>query len=261
MRTTAAAGGPAGGTLLNRTVAFIGESGVTAMRAVSLRGPTRTPARLGIIGFSGGTEEGFTGDGIGPGPAEGFKPDGGDRGGLPPAGGGRGAFETGEGGKFSAAVGTGGAFEEGVTAGGSGRAAPGDEAGAGGLTIGGGGGRWPGVPPVGGKGLGATEGGGRTGAEDGRTVFSGVRNALSGRRAAGGPGGRLGRLIRAVPFSTGTVGRCVVRRGRVIRTVSFFGSFKSAIRTNKPALHKVVGNVSVRLAQGCQSPILQASKS
>jgi hypothetical protein len=40
----------------------------------------------------------------------------------------------------------------------------------------------------------------------------------------GGGGGRFGKLIRTVSFSTGTVGRTLDRGGNVIRTVSFFGS-------------------------------------
>jgi hypothetical protein len=35
--------------------------------------------------------------------------------------------------------------------------------------------------------------------------------------------------MRTVSFSTGTVGRPVGRGGKVIRTVSFFGSFISAM--------------------------------
>ncbi len=71
---------------------------------------------------------------------------------------------------------------------------------------------------------GATDGGGRTAPDDGGRTF-----APGGLAPAGGAGGRFGKLMRAVSFSTGTVGRFVVRGGRVMRTVSFFGSFRSAI--------------------------------
>ncbi len=210
MRTTLAAGGPEGWTaVFSRTVDFIGESGMTPMRAVSLRGPAWAP-RLGAIELGEGT------------PGGGVRPDGGGTGGLAPAGSGGGGRRAGGGGS--------GPFGADGGAGGGTFSADGG-AGVGGLTIGGGGGRLAGAPPLGGKGLGATEGGGRSGAEARRIVFSGVRSAFSGGRAAGGPGGRLGKLIRAVSISTGTVGRCVVRVGKVIRTVSFFGSFKSAITT------------------------------
>ena len=94
-----------------------------------------------------------------------------------------------------------------------------DETGANGRAIGGVGGRLGGVPGAGGKGRGATSGGG------GRTRTGGSEVELGN----GGPGGRAGKLIRTVSLSTGTVGRCVVSGGKVMRTVSFFGSFKSAI--------------------------------
>jgi hypothetical protein len=77
-------------------------------------------------------------------------------------------------------------------------------------------------------GFGAIAGGGaggRTaGGEAERKGGDGARKLV-----AGAPGGRLGRLMRGASFPTGTVGRCGARGGNVIRTVSFFGSFKSAM--------------------------------
>jgi hypothetical protein len=70
------------------------------------------------------------------------------------------------------------------------------------------------VPPAGGKGFGPEDGG--------------RKSLADGLAPPRGLGGRLGKLIRAVSFS---VGRGGVDGGSVIRTVSFFGSFKSAIRT------------------------------
>jgi len=130
----------------------------------------------------------------------------------------------------------GGAEEEGRTApatgDGAGEAGGGGEegrttdgTGAGGRLIGGVAGFAAVVTPAGGIGLGATKGGGRTGAG-----LTGCESGAGGFDVgAGAPGGRFGRLIRAASFSTGTVGRCGVRGGSVIRTVSFFGSFKSAM--------------------------------
>ena len=69
--------------------------------------------------------------------------------------------------------------------------------------------------PAGGKGFGGEDGG--------------RKSVVGGLAPPRGPGGRLGKLIRAVSFS---VGRGGVDGGSVIRTVSFFGSFKSAIRTS-----------------------------
>jgi hypothetical protein len=96
--------------------------------------------------------------------------------------------------------------------------------GAGGRAIGGAGGRTGITPAAGGTGFGATNDGGRTGAG-----AIDIELGAGGRAALEGPGGRAGKLIRAVSFSTGTVGRFVVRGGSVMRTVSFFGSFRSAI--------------------------------
>ncbi len=138
-RTTPPGGALDGWMLLSLTVAFIGESGVTATRAVSLRGPVAL-ARSGISGAASGMP-GLCGIG-------------------------------------------------GATAGGAGGSA----------------------------GVGASNaGGGRTGAAEG------------GRTGAGpAPGGRLGKVIRAVSLSL-SAGFGGAGGGNVIRTVSFLGSFKSAM--------------------------------
>lgn len=119
--------------------------------------------------------------------------------------------------------------EAGGGAGGSaGDLPPVEGGGVGGLKPGGGvGGRAGGAPPAGGSGFGATNGGGRTTPDAGGGGLS-----PGGLAPAGGVGGRVGKLMRAVSISTGTVG---VRGGRVIRTVSFFGSFRSAM--TKISLH------------------------
>ena len=158
-------GAALGGTEpLNLTVAFMGVSGVGAMRAVSLR------KVVDASRFATGARPGFVG------------------------GGGNEAL-----GSLSAG------------------------AGAGGRAIGGMGGRFAGVPAAGGNGFGATKGGG------GRTPTGEDGEFAPGAGGWEAPGGRAGKLIRVVSFSTGTVGRLVGRGGTVIRTVSFFGSFKSAI--------------------------------
>ncbi len=207
-------------------VAFIGES---AIRAVSLRGPAGATLRL-ASGLAGG-KTGLGGADAGGG--GGFKPAGGGGGTIPLVGGGGtdGVTPGGGGGwaDFPPTNGGGGAGVGGLKLGAGGvfggRTPPDGAGGGSGVgRLGGAGGRADEAPPVGGSGFGEIEAGGRTTPEEGgRTPASG------GFAPAGGTGGRLGRLIRAVSFSTGTVGRFVVRGGRVIRTVSFFGSFKSAI--------------------------------
>ncbi len=221
------------------TVAFIGES---AIRAVSLRSPAGGTGRLagGKTGFGGDGGDGFRPEGGGGGTRPFAGGGGGGVEGVTPGGGGRGAFAARGGAAGGRAAGAGGGgralFDPGaggntlglipegagevgglkLGAGGGlpgGRTAPDGAEGA----DGGEGGRAGGVPAAGGSGRGATAGGGRTAPEDG------------GLAPAGGAGGRLGKLIRAVSFSTGTVGRFVVRGGKVMRTVSFFGSFRSAI--------------------------------
>ncbi|CAN5538444.1 hypothetical protein BH20VER3_BH20VER3_12490 [soil metagenome] len=94
-------------------------------------------------------------------------------------------------------------------------------AGVGGRDMGGAGGR---DPPAGARGFGAADGGGgRTGAAgDGREPPKGVF-------PAGGPEERSGKLIRGFSSPTGALGGRGTWGGEVIRTVSFFGSFKSAM--------------------------------
>jgi hypothetical protein len=158
----------------------------------------------GKTGFGGA---GATGDGEGALTSDG----GGD---------GTGVFAAGGGGTGAFAVGRGGreVFTAGV-AGGSGMFNPA-------------GGGVPGLKPK----AGGAPFGGRT-ARDGAEAGGSPKGIAGGKLAAGGsasesgPGGRLGRLIRDVSFSTGTVGRGGVRGGKVMRTVSFFGSFRSAITT------------------------------
>jgi hypothetical protein len=97
-----------------------------------------------------------------------------------------------------------------------------DGRGKGGRAMGGAGGRLGDEPAAGGMGFGATNGGG------GRTRGGAGEVELG----AGGrviPGGRAGKLVGVGSCSTGTAGRCVLRGGNVIRTVSFSGSFNSAI--------------------------------
>jgi len=204
LRITPAGGALAGAGPLNFTVAFMGISGVGPMRAVSLRGAVEalrfsrgaaTEGRPGFGGEGGVTEAGRVGDGAG----------------------GRG-IEAGGSGDFITAG------DDGAEGGGGGGRTPVDGIGAGGRAIGGAGGRTGFAPTVGDIGFGTTNGGGRTGAGAGEIAFG-----TGGRATPGGPGGRAGKLIRAVSFSTGTVGRLVVRGGSVMRTVSFFGSFRSAI--------------------------------
>jgi hypothetical protein len=79
-------------------------------------------------------------------------------------------------------------------------------------------------PPDDGDAGGRASGeGGRTGAgEGGRKSVVGV--SASTVRA----GGRLGKMMRADSFSTGRAGD-VLCGGKLMRTVSFFGSFRSAI--------------------------------
>lgn len=192
------------GPALSFAVAFIGLSGAGPMRAVSFLGliaPVRfsTGAALAIgFGFGAapdGTAAGAAGNGAGDCAA---------------AGGGRGGFQPDD---------SAGSLSLG------GRTAP-VEFGTSGRLIGGSGGRFAPVPAAGGKGCGATNGGG------GRRTCGVAGVIESGPfldKAPGSEGGREGKLIRTVSFSTGTVGRWVVRGGRVMRTVSFFGSFKSAI--------------------------------
>jgi hypothetical protein len=195
---------PAGADLkgvvpVNLTVAFIGLSGVAAIRAFSLRGAAGAATEAG----GGGKEVG------------GFRAiGGGGRGVLIPDGSGSsGAFVS------ELAGSMGGVFNP--VSGGAGRTML-DGKGAGGRATGGAGGRSGDLPAAGGIGFGATNGGG------GRTRGgAGDVELDAGGRAA--PGGRTGKLIRAGSFSTGTAGRCVVHGGKVMRTVSFFGSFNSAI--------------------------------
>ena len=228
---------PAGGALdgagpLNFTVAFMGISGVGPMRAVSLRGAVEalrfsrsgvTEGRPGFGGEGGVTEAGRVGDaaggrGIEAGDSGDFRPEGNDGTGALSAegGGGSGTF-------VSEAVEAAGGDLKAEGGGGGGRTSV-DGIGVGGRAIGGAGGRTGFAPTAGDIGFVTTNGGGRTGAGAGEIEFG-----ADGRAAPGGPGGRAGRLIRAVSFSTGTVGRLVVRGGSVMRTVSFFGSFRSAI--------------------------------
>ena len=226
VRITPAGAGLEGTGPVKRTVAFIGVSGVGVMRAVSLRGAA--DALRFSIGVVAGGRPGFKGEdaaagGIGR-DAGGFAPGGGGSGeGTAAGGGGNGVLKPdgggGSGAFTSEAVGSGsGVFNP---MGGAGGRTALDGMGAGGRAIGGAGGRLRDVPSVGGIGLGATKGGG------GRTdVGAGEVEVEFGTDI---PGGRAGKLIRTVSFSTGTVGRWVVRGGRVIRTVSFFGSFRSAI--------------------------------
>lgn len=230
--------GTLGGCAPSFCVAFIGES---AMRAVSLRGPVGATPRA-ASGLAGGKT------GLGGG---GFTPAGGGGGGttlggggggsdeVAPGGGETGAFARGGGGSGLLAGGGAGGSVVFVSSAGGGPAGfpPLGKGGVGGLKLGGG--RPPGgrTPPGGACGGGALYGpGGRTGgvppagANGFGEIDGGGRKPVPGCFApAGGAGGRLGRLIRAVSFSTGTVGRLVVRGGKVMRTVSFFGSFRSAI--------------------------------
>ena len=81
------------------------------------------------------------------------------------------------------------------------------------------------LPGAVGTGFGGMLGGGA----GGRTTFGPAVTLFAGFGETRAGGGRLGRLIRTVSFSTGTVGRLVGRGGKVIRTVSFFGSFMSAM--------------------------------
>lgn len=211
VRITPAGGEEEGTGPLNLTVAFIGVSGVGAIRAVSLRGAVEA------LRFSTGVTEGKPGFG-GEGGAAADGREGKVEGGLSAEGGdGRGVLNP-EGGGGS------GAFVSEAADGGGGGRTPLDGTGAGGRAMGGAGGRTGVAPAAGGIGFGATNGGGRTGAGAGEIEFG-----AGGRAAPGGPGGQAGKLIRAVSFSTGTVGRFVVRGGNVMRTVSFFGSFRSAI--------------------------------
>jgi hypothetical protein len=251
---------------VNLTVAFIGVSGVGAIRAVSLRGAS-DPVRFSIgdtgpPGFSGESGRagagGFTEGAAGctPGVDAGagttlfaLKGDGGagiegalkveagvgmravefaavDGVGNEGAGNGVGGFAAeGGGGRggLGAKVGDGGPFASVFALGGETVGLPGGrtmfgETDAGGRIIGGAGGRRTGAPLGGSTGLGATRGGG------GKT-----RGGTDALEVVPVVGGRTGKLIRVVSFATGTVGRCVGRGGRVIRTVSFFGSFRSAI--------------------------------
>jgi hypothetical protein len=233
------ADGTLAGCTPSLTVAFIGES---AMRAVSFRGPAGATLRA-ASGLAGG--------------AIGFgAPGGGGVGGLKPAGGGGGTspFAGGGGGSglFAGGGGAGGSVVFGPGAGGGPEGLiPAGAGGVGGLKPGGGpGGRAGGAPPAGGSGFGATDGGGRTAPDAG-----GGGLAPGGLAPVGGAGGRLGKLMRAVSFSTGTVGRFVVRGGRVIRTVSFFGSFRSAITTNFAARPGKDATVSLKPRPECQPSI------
>jgi len=248
---------------VNLTVAFIGVSGVAAMRAVSLRGATGAfrfsiggvsapgvsgeGGRVGGSGFAGGTDgfnaegdgaagfgaEGGGGSGVGGLRVEGgagsvgaeggvgkdssdFKLEGGTGGFAAEGGGGNGGLGTNGGGAFGSILAD--SDLGGEIGGAPGRRTAFEETGAGGRTIGGVGGRRTG-PPLGGRtGLGATKGGG------GKT-----RGGTGEAEVVPGVGGRAGKLIRVVSFATGTVGRCVGRGGNVMRTVSLFGSFRSAI--------------------------------
>ncbi len=225
------ADGTLAGCIPSFTVAFIGES---AIRAVSLRGPADGTGRFaggktGLGGAGGGGGEGFrpaggggggVEDDVAPGGGRGaFAASGGAAGGLAAGagGGGRALLDPGAGGNTLGLIPEGGGEVGGLKLGAGGGLPGGRTAPAG--AEGGEGGRAGGVPAAGGSGFGATASGGRTAPEDG------------GLAPAGGAGGRLGKLIRAVSFSTGTVGRFVVRGGKVMRTVSFFGSFRSAITT------------------------------
>jgi hypothetical protein len=154
---------PAGCTLPNFTVAFIGES---AVRAVSLRRPVGGAPRFSV----GLLMVGKTGFG------------GAD---------GRGAFN------------------------------PADSGGAGGRASGAAAGSGAGASELGGIGFRAIAEGGRTGAGDG-----GGKSALAASRSAGG---RFGNMMRAGSVYPGRVGGGVLCGGELMRTVSFFGSFRSAI--------------------------------
>lgn len=222
LRTTGADGTLAGWTP-NFTVAFIGES---AIRAVSLRGPAGTKLRPAGGGPVGGK--------TGRGGAGGFTPAGGGEGTGPFAGGGGGGSEVALGGEMPGGFPRGGSGElAGEPAGGS---LPFDSSTGGGpvglrpLGGGGAGGLAPGVNggAVGGR-TGPAEGVGANGALDGGRAGELPPAGGTGFGASAGGGGRFGRLIRVVSVSTGTVGRLVVRGGRVIRTVSFLGSFRSAM--------------------------------
>lgn len=132
VRITPADGALGGWMGFSFTVAFIGDPGFIAIRAVSLRGPACAPAPGG--GDGRGAFAGTGPDGIG------FA-DAGGSGFAAPASGGPPDFSPG---------GSGGGFE----------AVPGGRIGAGGRAIGGAGGRLAGAPPPGSIGLGATDGGG-----------------------------------------------------------------------------------------------------
>ena len=189
-RIPGTAGAIGGWMGLSLTVAFIGESGVLPIRAVSLRGPA-CEVRAAVAAPNEG------GGGFGPGIA-------GDS-----AGGGTpGVIESGE--VFAADGGDAFVSEAAATAG----IAAGGE---------------PGVDP-----LADGNEGGRTAA--GERAIAGAGGRLTGGPPVGGDafaasvGGRFGRLIRTVSFS-GAGGRLGLSDGSVIRTVSFFGSLKSAMTT------------------------------
>jgi hypothetical protein len=248
-REIPAAGMVEGAMLPSRTVAFIGFSGMTAMRAVSLRGPVGAgPLDFSMVDggmFSfvvAGRAAGAGGGGLKPAGGNGsafgggMAPDGvGVAGRTPETGatggrtGGIGDGRSGGAAGFTSAVGRGGVLGGrtklfggagigGRTGGGATGFVP-EGIGAGGRAIGGAGGRTAGAPPAGGSGLGATgEGGGRTGVEE-------------AGRGSGPPRERFGRLMRTVSFcDPAACGLDTARGGKVIRTVSFFGSFKSAMK-------------------------------
>lgn len=76
----------------------------------------------------------------------------------------------------------------------------------------------------GGAGGRASGEGGRTGAGEG-----GGKSAAGASASVGRGGGRFGKMMRADSVSTGNLGGGVLCGGKLMRTVSFFGSFRSAI--------------------------------
>jgi hypothetical protein len=109
-----------------------------------------------------------------------------------------------------------------------------------GLGIGGGEGTPPDAKslPARGPGGGRDKGGGSTrfaGGGGSGVCASGGRGGVDAGPLGGWGGGRVGKLIRTVSGSgAGVAGGWPAPGGRVMRTVSFLGSFGSAIRACKP---------------------------
>jgi hypothetical protein len=110
--------------------------------------------------------------------------------------------------------------------------------------------------PAGGSDSGGRAAGGRTGVNGG-----GSKSAAGASASTERTGGRFGKMMRVDSFSTGRVGVGVLCGGRLMRTVSFLGSFGSAINQEALPSPRLSSNLSPKSVSIVNHQNIQASKS